>query len=88
MLKSPLAFQNFGYPTLFQETYTFLRLINWHLIIHLKLYIMDFIFTLILFFIVIVTKTLAIGVGIYIIYYLYKKYGEKHVPKNKLTDYI
>ena len=40
---------------------------------------MDFIFTLILFFIVILTKTLAIGIGAYICWYLYKKYGEKHI---------
>ena len=49
---------------------------------------MDFIFTIILVFFVFLTKTLAIGAGIFICYYLYKKFGEEHVPKNKLTDYI
>ena len=40
----------------------------------------DFIVWLVLFFIVCITKVIGFGIGIYICWYLYKKFGEKHAP--------
>ena len=85
MPNSPLPFQNFGYrPLIFGITIyfrKFFQLNNWQYYINLNYFIMfDFIVWLVLFFIVCITKVIGFGIGIYICWYLYKKFGEKHAP--------
>ena len=74
MLTTPLAFLFFYYPTLLFTFLFFYRLFYWQYIYSLKLFIMDYLFGIILIFIVTITKTLAVGVGIFILYKLYHRY--------------
>ena len=43
----------------------------------------DFIVWLVLFFIVCITKVIGFGIGAYICWYFYKKYGEKLIKGEK-----
>ena len=43
----------------------------------------DFIVWLVLFFIVCITKVIGFGIGAYICWYFYKKYGEKLIKGDK-----
>ena len=85
MLKTPLGFQNFGHrPLYFGITINYVKFFNLiidNIIINLNYLIMfDFIVWLVLFFIVCITKVVGLGIGVYICWYLYKKFGEKHAP--------
>ena len=88
MLKTPFPFQNFWHrPLVFGNTINyrkFLQLNNSNYYINLNYLIMfDFIVWLVLFFIVCITKVIGFGIGAYICWYFYKKYGEKLIKGDK-----